>query len=207
MSPFQALYGYEPPAREMVLTEVTQVAAVEEWNQRRINMDQLIKGLLEGAWNRMRQVADKRRSERTFFIGDWVFLKLQPYKQGSVMYRKHYKLNLRYYGPYQVLERIGAVAYKLQLPPGSAVHPVFHVSLLRKKVGEVAIVSQALSVVDDEGRVKVYPVTILERKLMKKGNVAVVAGLIQWSNSFPEDATWEELTELQLQFPDFNIAT
>jgi hypothetical protein len=206
-SPFQALYGYEPPAREMVLTEATQVVVVEEWMQRRINMDQLIKGLLEGARNRMRQVADKRQSERTFFIGDWVFLKLQPYRQGSVMYRKHYKLNLRYYGPYQILERIGTVAYKLQLPPGSAVHPVFHVSLLRKKVGEVAIVSQTLPIVDDEGRVKVYPVTILERKLMKKGNTAVVAGLIQWSNSFPEDATWEELTELQLQFPDFNIAT
>jgi len=44
MSLFQALYGYEPPAREMVLTEVTQVAAVEEWTQRRINMDQLIIG-------------------------------------------------------------------------------------------------------------------------------------------------------------------
>jgi hypothetical protein len=207
MSPFQALYGYEPPAREMVLTEATQVAAVEEWMQRRINMDQLIKGLLEGARNRMRQVADRRRSERTFLVGDWVFLKLQPYRQGSVMYRKHYKLNPRYYGPYQILERIGAVAYKLQLPAGSVVHPVFHVSLLRKKVGEVAIVSQALPIVDAEGRVKVYPVTILERKLMKKGNAAVVAGLIQWSNSFPEDATWEELTELQLQFPDFSIDT
>ena len=112
------------------------------------------------------------------------------------MYKKHYKLNPRYYSPYQVLERIGAIAYKLQLPLGSAVHPVFHVSLLKKKVGEVAIVSQALPIVDDEGRVKVYPITILERKLMKKGNTAVVAGLIQWSNSFPEDATWEELTEL-----------
>nr|TKR79766.1 hypothetical protein D5086_0000269270 [Populus alba] len=65
---------------------------------------------------------------------------------------------------------------------------------------------KALPIVDEEGRVKVYPVTILERKLMKKGNIAVVAGLIQWSNSFPEDATWEELTELQLQFPDFNIS-
>nr|TKS06891.1 hypothetical protein D5086_0000119040 [Populus alba] len=60
---------------------------------------------------------------------------------------------------------------------------------------------------DEEGRVKVYPIIILDRKLMKKGNTSVVAGLIQWSNSFPEDATWEELTELQLQFPDFNIAT
>ena len=58
MSPFQALYGYEPPAREMVLTEATQVAVMEEWMQRMINMDQLIKGLLEGARNRMKQVAD-----------------------------------------------------------------------------------------------------------------------------------------------------
>ena len=79
-------------------------------------------------------------------------------------------------------------------------HPVFHVLLLRKKLGEVAIevaiVSQALPIIDEEGRVKVYPVTILERKLMKKGNTAVVAGLIQSSNSFPKDATWEQLIEL-----------
>jgi hypothetical protein len=53
---FQALYGYEPLAREMVLIEATQVAAVEEWMQKRLNMDQLIRGLLEGAGNRMKQV-------------------------------------------------------------------------------------------------------------------------------------------------------
>ena len=58
---------------------------------------------------------------------------------------------------------------------------------------------------EEEGRVKVYPVAILERKLIKKDNRAVVAGLIQWSNSFPEDATWEELTKIQLQFPEFSI--
>jgi hypothetical protein len=97
------------------------------------------------------------------------------------------------------------------LPPqfvylnSSVVHPLFHVSILRKKVGDVAIVSQALPIVDEEGRVKVYPVAILERKLMKKDNRAVVGGLIQWSNSFPEGAIWEELTEIQLQFPEFSI--
>jgi hypothetical protein len=70
MSPFQALYGYKPPAREMVLIEATQVTAVEEWMQRRLNMDQLIRGLLERARNRMKQVANRRRSKRTFVVGD-----------------------------------------------------------------------------------------------------------------------------------------
>jgi hypothetical protein len=54
----------------MVLTEATQVAAMEEWMQRRLNMDRLIRGLLEGARNRMKQVADMKRSERTFVVGD-----------------------------------------------------------------------------------------------------------------------------------------
>jgi hypothetical protein len=58
---------------------------------------------------------------------------------------------------------------------------------------------------EEEGRVKVFLVDILERKLIKKDKWAVVAGLIQWSNSFPEDTTWKELTEIQLQFPEFNI--
>ena len=70
ITPFQALYVYEPPAREMVLTQATQVAAMEEWMQRRLNMDQLIRGLLEGARNRMKQVVNRKRSERTFVVGD-----------------------------------------------------------------------------------------------------------------------------------------
>ena len=78
-------------------------------------------------------------------------------------------------------------------------------SMVKLLMKELAIVSQTLPIVDEEGRVKVYPVTILERKLMKKGNKVVVAGLVQWLNSFPEDAMWEELTEIQLQFPEFNI--
>jgi hypothetical protein len=58
--------------------------------------------------------------------------------------------------------------------------------------------------VDDQGRVKIQPVAILDRKLMKKDYRAVVMELIQWSNMFEEDATWEILEELSRQFPDFN---
>jgi len=67
--------SYEPPARDMVLMEVTQVTAIQEWIQRRINIDQLIKGLLEGERNKMKQIAYKKHSERKFLVGELGFLK------------------------------------------------------------------------------------------------------------------------------------
>jgi hypothetical protein len=67
----------------------------------------------------MKAQADKRRSERTFAVGDSVYLKLQPYVQSSLAPRAHQKLSLHYFGPYKVVERIGSVAYKLELPPSS----------------------------------------------------------------------------------------
>ena len=78
----------------------------------------------------MKNHADKKRSFREFQVGGKVFLKLQPYVQTSVALRANHKLSFKDYGPYPVIERINEVAYKLQLPPQAAVHPVFHVSQL-----------------------------------------------------------------------------
>lgn len=94
------------------------------------------------------------------------------------MYRKNFKLNPRCYDPYQVTEQIRVVACKLKLLEGGAVYHVFHVLLLKQKVGDVAIVSQTLPIADAEGRIKVCPIAILDKKLMKKDNKVVVACLI-----------------------------
>lgn len=80
----------------------------------------------------MKQQADKRRSERAFEVGDWVLLKLQAYRQQSVERRRSEKLSPRFFGPYEILEKVGPVAYKLKLPEHAKMHSTLHVSLLKR---------------------------------------------------------------------------
>lgn len=84
----------------------------------------------------MKLFADQARTKRSFDVGEHVYLKLQPYRQNSVHLRRHPKLASCYYGPYTILQKIGEVAYRLELPPGSKIHPMFHVSLLKKKLSD-----------------------------------------------------------------------
>ena len=81
---------------------------------------QILKDNLNLAQNRMKQQTYQHRSERSFDVGDWVFLQLQPYKQIPLKKpKKDNKLFPKYYGPYKVLQNIGTMAYKLELPSSS----------------------------------------------------------------------------------------
>jgi hypothetical protein len=79
----------------------------------------------------MKRHADKGRSERVFQVGAEVFVKLQPYIQSSLAPRANHKLAYKFFGPFRVLYRIGSIAYKLEFPPSSSIHPMFHVSQLK----------------------------------------------------------------------------
>ena len=91
---------------------------------------------MEAAQDWQKSIADGHSTDRVYEVGDWVFLKLSPWK-GVVRFGKKGKLNPRYIGPYQIIERVGEVAYRLDLPPELAkVHNVFHVSMLRRYVSD-----------------------------------------------------------------------
>ena len=87
---------------------------------------------MKAAQSRQKSYSDKRRRELSFEVGDFVYLKVSPIR-GTRRFQVHGKLAPRYIGPYKVLKRVGAVAYRIQLPEEmSDIHPVFHVSQLRK---------------------------------------------------------------------------
>lgn len=133
-----------------------------------------------------------------------VYLKVRPYKQGTLAEGvKHCKLLPKYYGPFSILERIGLAAYKLALPTHSKVHPVFHVSLLKKKLGKQAQLDPILPPVNSDGQWVVKPLAILQRRVFKKNNTMAVEVLVQWENTLPSEATWEAWPNFNAQFPTF----
>jgi len=105
--------------------------------QRNILLDQL-KKKLERAQIHMKKQANKNRRHMEFVVGDLVLVKLQPYRQHSLALRNNNKLTMRYFGLFEIINRIGTVAYKLKLPPIAVIHPMFHVLGLKPFKGDVS---------------------------------------------------------------------
>jgi hypothetical protein len=134
-------------------------------------------------------------------VGEYVLLNLQPYAQSTVVNRPFPKLALKYFDPYKVLEKLGTVAYKLQLPPHSVVHPVFHVSQLKAFTPDHSPVFSSLPDIPALDSAEFSPEVILDRRLVKKGNVAITQVLVQWTGLSASSATWDDYSVLREKFP------
>lgn len=152
----------------------------------------------------MKLQADKGRTDRQFQVGDHVLLKLQPYTQQSAARRPCPKLAYRFYGPFSVLQRLGQVAYKLNLPASAQIHPVFHISQLKPFTPNYSPVFQDLPPLVDLSVQGTEPVQILDRRMdmVKKGNKAITQIQVRWKNLDPTATTWEDYNVLKQRFPD-----
>ncbi|MCH82296.1 hypothetical protein A2U01_0003098 [Trifolium medium] len=204
-TPFEVVYGRQAPTLVRFLSNETKVAAVAlELSERDEALNQL-KLHLKKAQEQMVVYANKKRRDLSFEIGEWVFLKLRPHRQQTVVKRINQKLAARFYGPFKIIAKVGEVAYKLQLPDTSKIHPVFHVSLLKKAVGDYHIQGDLPKdlEVTDEG--EIYPEVVMGARVTLKEGVAVQQSLIKWKDRSLDDVTWEDNEVLCGQFPDFSL--
>ena len=154
MAHFKALYGFAPPRLLDYIPGTTKVDSVEVHLKTRQQLISLLKQNLVVAQERMKVAVDKHRTMREFVVGDWVYLRLQPYKQMSLRQKHLGKLSSRYYGPFQILQKVGSVSYELDLPHESRLHPTFHVSCLKGKLGQHVAPLPSLPPVDSAGIIR-----------------------------------------------------
>ncbi|KAM2104972.1 hypothetical protein ACFX1R_015518 [Malus domestica] len=151
MTPYEVVYGQSPPRVPLYESGTTKVDMVDHCLQERNHVLSLLKTNLAAAQERMTTQANKHRTERSFDVGDFVYLRLVPYHQKSLSLHPFHKLHPRFYGPFEILARVGSVAYKLKLPHHSKIHPVFHVSCLKKKLGTSVVPTISLPSIHDVG--------------------------------------------------------
>ncbi|XP_043725763.1 uncharacterized protein LOC122672337 [Telopea speciosissima] len=202
MAPFEAQYGKkcriplywdEVGERQILGPELIQ-ATCEKVN--------LIREQIRAAQSKQKGYADLRRKDLEFTVGDKVFLKVSPTK-GVMRFSKKGKLSPRFIGPYEILARIGPMAYRLALPPSlEGVHDVFHVSMLQKYVHDPShVLSQKPPELAADMSYKEQPERILDSKIIHLRNRPIHYVKVKWCNHPEEEASWEAEVEMWEKYP------
>ncbi|KAI3523617.1 hypothetical protein L1887_01878 [Cichorium endivia] len=180
-APFEMLYGRK--CRTPVCWgEVGQrVLGSTEVVLKTTKLIQKVRERLLMAQSRQKSYADRRRSDLEFQVGDFVLLKMSPWK-GVIRFRKRGKLGPSYIGPYRIIVRVAKVAYRLELPEQlSQIHDTFHVSQLRKCItDETTIVPLEDIQVDERLNYVERPIALIERKIKTLQNKTIGLVKVQW---------------------------
>ena len=203
MAPYEALYG-RPCRTPLCWTEVGERREIEPaMVQETVEQVEMLKMRLKEAHDRQKSYADKRRRDLEFQVGDLVYLKMRTFQGGSKT-RKLKKLKPRYMGPYPILERIGAVAYRLNLSGElSDFHDVFHVSVLRKVVREPELILQQPPRNLGKGlRGLCQPVEILDRQVKADRGMMTMLIKVRWEGDGIQEDTWESEPQMRIDYPE-----
>ncbi|GJV43713.1 putative reverse transcriptase domain-containing protein [Tanacetum coccineum] len=201
-APFEALYGRKCRSpvcwAEVGEAQLTGPEIIHETTEKIFK----IRDRMQAARDRQKSYADKRRRPLEFEVGDKVMLKVAPWK-GVVRFGKRGKLNPRYIGPFLIIERIGPVAYRLELPQElSRVHNVFHVCNLKKCLSDDTLVIPLEEIqLDDKLNFVEEPVEIMDRevKQLKRSRIPIVK--VRWNARRGPEYTWEREDQFKSKYP------
>ncbi|KAL4590885.1 hypothetical protein LXL04_003831 [Taraxacum kok-saghyz] len=211
-APFEALYGRK--CRSPVCwAEVgdTQLAR-SQTNENNLTGPEIIRETTEKivqirermktARSRQKSYADRRRKPLEFQVGDHVLLKVSPWK-GMIRFGKRGKLNPRYIGPFEILARIGPVAYKLRLPQElQGIHDTFRVSNLKKCLADESLVVPLEEIqINPTLHFVEEPVEIMDRevKRLKQSRIPIVK--VRWNAKRGPEFTWEREDQMKRKYP------
>ncbi|GKB88129.1 putative reverse transcriptase domain-containing protein [Tanacetum coccineum] len=199
---FESLYGQKCRSpvcwTEVGEVQLTGLEIVQETTKKIVQ----IKQRMQAARDRQKSYTDLKSKPMEFQVGDKVMLKVSPWKW-VVHFSIRGKLNPRYVGPFKVLEKVGSVAYKLELPKElSRVHNTFHVSNLKKCHADepLAVPLDGLHF-DDKLQFVEEPVEIMDRevKRLKRSRIPLVK--VQWNSRRGPEFTWEREDQFRKKYP------
>ncbi|GKB25964.1 putative reverse transcriptase domain-containing protein [Tanacetum coccineum] len=166
-----------------------------------------IKKCIQAARDRQKSYADRRCKPLEFKVGDKVMLKVSPWK-GVIHFGKRGKLNPRYIGPFKILDRVGTLAYRLELPEQlSRVHSTFYVSNLKKCFVDepLAILLDEIQI-DDKLNFIEEPIEIMDRevKRLKQSRIPIVK--VRWNSRRGPEFTWEREDQMKKKYPHLFVS-
>jgi hypothetical protein len=201
LSPFEIIYGRKCNTPVSWSNPVNRLMIGPEMLKEMELTVKHVQQNLKVAQDRQKSYADSKRTPREFNIGDHVYIRVNP-KNSSLRLGRYTKLSPRYCGPFEVLTRIGPVAYQLALPATVKVHDVFHVSLLKKYIHDPThIVDWNMIQVEPEGEFPVELDHILDRRELTLWNRAIRQVKVQWRHLSPKEATWEMEDHMRKAYP------